>query len=221
MESEDVLREQVPDGRPVPVAQVLAGSRVRQRAEVVDERVGPDVGDLIRIPRDRHPPRLTGARDREVLETAGDEASRLVVPKPRPDEVGPRVVERRAAVLVRGEAEEPVLLLDPLGLDAVDRALAVDELGLGLERLAADAVPARRRRPGRCRRPLSRMRWRNSWTKPLCPSSLVLMKKSGDAFTARRQLPPGAGDLVGVLLRRRALAPPRRARPWTHARRRP
>ena len=55
---------------------------------------------------------------------------------------GRSVVERQQPVLVGGETEEPVLLLEPLGLDAVIRALPVDELVLGLERLAADAVEA-------------------------------------------------------------------------------
>ena len=46
-------------------------------------------------------------------------------------------------LLVRRQAEEPVSLLDPLRLDVVLGALAVDELRLGLEGLAADAVEAR------------------------------------------------------------------------------
>ena len=46
-------------------------------------------------------------------------------------------------LLVRGEPEEPVSLLDPLGLDVVLRALPVDQLVLRLERLAADAVETR------------------------------------------------------------------------------
>ena len=119
--------------------QVLA-RRVGQRAQVVDERIGPDVGDLLRIPRDRDAPRLRRAADREVAQAARDEAPRLVVPEAGQHEVGPLVVEREQPVLVGREPEEPVLLLDPLRLDAVVGALAVDELVLGLERLAADAV---------------------------------------------------------------------------------
>ena len=115
-------------------------ARVGERAQVVDERVGPDVGDLIRIPRDRDAPGLARAADREVLQAAGDEAPRLVVAEAGQHEVRPLVVEREQPVLVGREPEEPVLLLDPLGLDVVVGALAVDELVLGLERLAADAV---------------------------------------------------------------------------------
>ena len=76
----------------------------------------------------------------EVLQAARDEAPRLVVAEARQHEVGPLVVEREQPVLVGGEAEEVVLLLDPLGRDSWIGAVAVDELGLGLERLAADAV---------------------------------------------------------------------------------
>ena len=63
--------------------------------------------------------------------------------KLRQHEVGPFVVEREQPILVGREAEEVVLLLDPLGLDVVLGALSVDELRLGLERLTTDAVEAR------------------------------------------------------------------------------
>jgi hypothetical protein len=69
--------------------------------------------------------------------------ARLIEKSRRPPEVGPRFVELEQPPLVRGEAEEVVLLLDPLRLDIVQRAFAVDEVVLGLELLAADAVEAR------------------------------------------------------------------------------
>ena len=62
---------------------------------------------------------------------------------PGQDEVRSLVVERQQLFLVRGEPEEPVLLLDPLGLDVVLGALPVDELVLRLEGLAPHAVQAR------------------------------------------------------------------------------
>ena len=76
------------------------------------------------------------------MQPTGDEAARLVEAELRQDEVGPRVVEREQAILVGGEAEEVVLLLDPFRNGAVDRTLAVDELPGGLELLAANAVVA-------------------------------------------------------------------------------
>ena len=125
------------------LAQVLPVARVRERAEVVDQGVYPDVGDLLLVPGDRHAPRLAGAADAEVLETALDEAARLVVAEARQDEIGALVVELQQLVLVGREAEEPVRLLDPLRRDPVVRAQPVDELGLRLELLALDAIEPR------------------------------------------------------------------------------
>src|SRR5207302_4912354 len=88
------------------------------------------------------PPGLPRARDREILQPAGDEAARLVEAELRQDEVGPRVVEREQSLLIGREPEEVVLLLDPLRDCAVNRTLAIDELPGGLELLAADAVVA-------------------------------------------------------------------------------
>ena len=122
--------------------EVLSRPRVRQRTQVVDERVRPHVRDLVGVPRDRDPPRLTGPADREVLQAARDERPGLVGPEAGKHEVRPLVVERQQPLLVGGQPEEPVALLDPLGLDVVLGALAVDELVLRLERLAADAVQA-------------------------------------------------------------------------------
>ena len=134
------LRHQMPHLGPELVAEVLARPGERERAEVIDERVRPDVGDLSLVPRQRDPPWLTRATDREVTEAARDEAPHLVEPKRRQDEVGTVVVELEQLVLVGREPEEVVLLLDPLRNRVVHRALAVDELVLGLELLTAHAV---------------------------------------------------------------------------------
>ncbi len=53
-----------------------------------------------------------------------------------------RGVVREQRVTVLRELEEPVLLLDPVGLRLVDRAIFVDEILFLLEALAADAIPA-------------------------------------------------------------------------------
>ena len=143
VEADDVLRHQVAHFRPERGAQVLARPRIGERAQVVDERVGPDVGDLALVPRQRNAPRLARPADREVAQPTRDEAPNLVEAELRLQEVVPLVVEREQCVLIAREAEEVVLLLDPLGHGAVERALAVDQLVFGLERLAADAVEAR------------------------------------------------------------------------------
>ena len=93
-------------------------------------------------------------------------------------EVRALVVEREQLLLVGREPEEPVALLDPLGHDVVLGALAVDELLLRLERLAADAVEPRVDVLVDVVAAVVRIRCRNSWTNRLWPSSLVRMKKS-------------------------------------------
>ena len=177
--------------------------RVRQRAEVVDQRIGPHVGDLIRVPRDRDPPGLRRAADREVAQTARDEAPGLVGAEAGQDEVRALVVQLQQAVLVGGEAEEPVLLLQPLGLDAVIGALAVDELVLALERLAADAIEAGVD-------VLVDVAVVVDLLEELLDEGLVSLVRRPDEVVDRRvdplrQLLPGDGDLVDVLLRREPL----------------
>ena len=58
------------------------------------------------------------------------------------NEVRPLVVEGEEPVLIGRQTEEVVLLLDVLGPSAVIGAEAVDQVGLVLELLAADAVKA-------------------------------------------------------------------------------
>ena len=130
METQDVLADQVPSGGPVRGCEVLAGARIAQRAQVVDERVGPDVGDLALVPRQRDSPGLARATDGEVLQSAGDEAPRFVVAERRQHEVGTLVVEREQPILIGGQAEEVVLLLDVLDAISVLGTLAVDKLVL-------------------------------------------------------------------------------------------
>ena len=134
------LAEQVAHLGPELLAEVLALSCVGQCAHIVDERVDPDVDDLALVPRDRDAPGLARAAEAEVLQAALDERARLVVTEARQDEVRPRVIEVEQGLLKGGELEEVVRLLDSLGHGPVNRALAVDQLGLRLELLTADAI---------------------------------------------------------------------------------
>src|SRR5207247_8972944 len=93
METEDVLPDQVADVRPELIAEVLSLACVRERAEVVDEGVYPDIDHLLFVPGDRHAPRLPGAADAEVREPALDEAPSLVVAEAREHELRLLVVE--------------------------------------------------------------------------------------------------------------------------------
>ena len=87
VELEDVLGHQVHRRRPV-AGEVLAGAGVRQRREVVDERVDPDVDDLLRVPRHGDAPLERRAADGDVLQALLDEGERLVVARLRPDPLG-------------------------------------------------------------------------------------------------------------------------------------
>ncbi len=142
VEARDVLADHVelrgPAGGPVALGEAGAGEVVRQRVE-------PDVGALhlavARGARERHAPAEPRARRRDVLETLLEEAEDLVAAARRRAERGLLDEERAQPVGVGREAEEPVALLRPLQLACrVQRAAAVDDLVLRLERFAADAV---------------------------------------------------------------------------------
>ena len=143
VELEDVLADQVDRRRPEPVGQVLALARVGERRVVVEERVDPDVDHLRLVPRHGHPPLQARAAEREVAQAALDERERLVVAVRGRDQVGALGVQPLERLLEGRQPEEPVVLLLALELDQVDRAaVAVLELGVGLEVGAAGAVPA-------------------------------------------------------------------------------
>src|SRR4029077_6379018 len=109
--------------------------------EVIDQRVEPDVHGLLRVPGKRDAPRLPLPRNRAVLESGLEQPLVLVAADLGLDaeRAGPDALEHRVAV--RAQPEEVIALLgrdqrEGGGLDAV----AVDDLRLGLELLAARAV---------------------------------------------------------------------------------
>ena len=81
VELEDVLGEEV-ERRPVARREVLARARVGERRQVVDERVDPDVDDLLVVPGDGDAPGDARAADADVLEALLDEGEGLVVARP-------------------------------------------------------------------------------------------------------------------------------------------
>ena len=101
------------------------------------------------------------------------------------------------------QPEEPVALLDPLRLRVVLGALAVDEIGLGLERLAADAV-----QPG-VHVLVDVPVVVQLLQEPLHEALVLLVARADEEVVRRiealRELTPDDRDLVGVLLRRQAL----------------
>ena len=146
---------------------------------------------------------MAGTADREVLQPARDEAPRLVVAEARAARSRAGRRRARAAVLVGGEPEEGVLLLDRLGHGVVHRALAVNQLGLGLELLASDAVEAR----------VDALVDVAVVVDPLqeLPDELLVpvVGRPNEEVVRRveasRELPPDLRDPVDVLLRRQAL----------------
>ncbi len=145
VEADDVLADDVDAVRIVePVAlEQLAVLGVVERGDVVAERVDPDVHHLVGIARHGHAPAVTAtglARDGEILQPLVDEREHLLAAVLRLDQhfvTGDQVAQ---SILVGGEAEEVVLLVDPLRLGAVDRAALVDQLLRLVEALALDAV---------------------------------------------------------------------------------
>ncbi len=143
VELEDVLGHQLQVGRPELLDEVLAGAGVAEGGAVVEQRVDPDVDRLLGVPRHRHAPLHLGARHRQLVEAQLDHAARLVEPRLRLDPARVGVEVRQQTLAVGGQAEEPVLLLHPLHRGVMDRAqAALEQVVLGVERLAGRAVPA-------------------------------------------------------------------------------
>src|SRR5207247_2114349 len=113
-----------------------------ERRHVVEQRIEPDVGDVLVVEGELDPPleaRLRPA-DRQILQWVPQEAEDLVAIPFRPDEVGVALDVVDEPRLILRHLEEVVLLLDPLEGPEVVRAFAVDDFLLGVEPLAAEAV---------------------------------------------------------------------------------
>ena len=142
VEAEDVLADQVQVRGPEAVGQVHARPRVAERRDVVEEGVEPHVHDLALVPRQGHAPAELRPRERDVLQAGLDEREGLVAAEVRAHEVRTVGVEAAKVVLERRQPEEPVLLPLEFERDLVDRTrVAGTELGLGVKRGAAGAVP--------------------------------------------------------------------------------
>jgi hypothetical protein len=136
VETRDVLAEDVQVGRP-PLRKARLVGAIADRRRVVDQRIEPDVDHLLGCERQGNAPRLPRPAHRDVLETAVEQAQDLVAADLWLEEL--RMVREmpQQPVAILGEAEEVVLLPDPLRRHRrVQRTLAVDEIFLRLERLA-------------------------------------------------------------------------------------
>ncbi len=140
VEPQDVLADEV--GARPPLGEPLGVGAVADGGDVVRQRVEPHVGDVARVPWQRDAPGQRRAGDREVLQARADEPEGLVALGVGLHEVRVLLVPVEQALLVLRQLEEVVLLGDVLDGAAVDGAVPVDQLGLGVVRLARDAVEA-------------------------------------------------------------------------------
>ena len=137
---EDVLGDDVVGAGPVGVEEIRALELYR--AYIVDQRVEPHVRDVVPVEGQGNTPLqpALGPGDAQVFQGLPQERQHLRAVPLRRDEAGVLVDVLDQAVLVLAHAEEVVLLLDVGGRGLVVRALAVLQLLLGVETLAAVAV---------------------------------------------------------------------------------
>ena len=135
VEARDVFADEL-HGRPAAL-ELLVVVAPADRADVVQQRVEPDVGDVGVVPRNAHAPVEALTRDREVVEAALHERHDLVAQTVGLNEVGLRLVEVEQALLKLAHAEEVVLLLEHLDRATVNRA---DLLAVELARSGHEVV---------------------------------------------------------------------------------
>ena len=144
MEADDLLADKMDIGRPegLVIAVGVLLIHEAQRRGVVEQRVDPDIDNMLGVEIDRDAPLEAGAGNAEILQTRVDKiVDHLVDAGARQQEV--RVDEQIAhAVGILGQTEEVSLLLGVHNGAAAVRAAAVDELALGPEALAGGAVLA-------------------------------------------------------------------------------
>ena len=142
VETDDLLADKMHVSRPEGLV-ITVGVLViheAQRRGVVEQRVDPDVDDMLGVKVDRDAPLEAGAGNTQILEARVNKVVyHLVDAGARQQEVG---VDQQIAhaVGILGQTEEVSLLLGVHNGAAAVRAAAVDELALGPEALTGGAV---------------------------------------------------------------------------------
>ena len=143
VEPHDVLADQVQVGG--PVFPVRAFFRVAEPADVVGQRVDPNVHHVVFGTGHLHAPVEAGAADGKIAQTAFDEAHHLVSAAVGLDEVWLAAVQVQQLVLILRQAEEPAFLHRPFDRSALRRQLlpplACHKLLLVVEGLVAHRIP--------------------------------------------------------------------------------
>src|SRR6266576_6661012 len=138
MEARDAFADHVQVGGPQ-----LLGASVGEpgRREIVDQRVEPDVHRLLRVAGEGNAPRLTLARDRDVLEPRLEQPHDLVAPDLGLHREGAGADALEHGVAIPAQPEEVIPLFGPNQLERrMLDAVAILDLALGLELLASGAV---------------------------------------------------------------------------------
>ncbi len=147
VEAADVLADHMQIRRPELAEGRRINIRVTHPGEVVGQRIHPHVHHVLIVPRDRDTPVKRGPADREVLQSALDEADDLVEAVLRCAELRLCLVQRQQPVLVGRQAEEVALLCRPghLGIcfpGIADAIVLHQGVVLDVKRFIADGVPA-------------------------------------------------------------------------------
>ena len=163
--------------------------------EIVDERVVPDIEDVLLVPGDRHAPVDGGPGDGDVPEPPLDEAEGLVALGLGHHRVGLASYQSMSGCSKALEPEEVVLLLEVLHRHPVDRAQsAVEEVVLGVVLLTRARSRGRGRCPCRCSR--SRRSGQELWTAPVVAG----LGGADEVVVGDVEVGPGRGEPGGQLV---------------------
>src|SRR6202048_4454107 len=132
-------------GGPVaPVRVALVGES--NAGDVVGQGVHPDIHDMVGVAGNLDAPVERGSGNRQVSQSAFDEADDFVLARVGANEVRLTGVERQQLVLIRGQFEEIAFLLDPFDRRALRPAsyvvVAQDGFVFGVIGFVAYGIPA-------------------------------------------------------------------------------
>ena len=143
MGTEDVLSDQMVGGGP-PCLELRVVRQITDGGDIVDERVEPDVGDIVRVERQFDAPRKARLRtaDAEVAEFfATEETERLLAAVLRHDEIRMLFDVVDQPVLILSHLEEVALLLQLFDGAVAIRAAAVHEILFREIAFIGNAIP--------------------------------------------------------------------------------
>ena len=141
VKTSDVLADDVEISRPPFLEQILV-SAVPNPGGIADQRIEPDIDDVLGSKGQRNAPQLSRTTDRDVLEASFEQSKDLV-----PSDIGfekLRVITEvlQQAVAILRKLEEIVLLAEPLRSQVrMDLALPFDEILFLFEGFTRDAIP--------------------------------------------------------------------------------